>query len=187
MPPAPRPQTRPGVTAVAASAAALKASNALGGARRSGQAAAEKALGSLMRVGGLTTKTSKKDEVGRSLTKEEEELQAVLALSLKEFEDQHAKDAKVVGEERDDGSPDLKRLESDPIDQPLQDFLGMETSNGQLVDEVWGNIDLCLIPFMWVLLTNVEALSWKELSSIIFEFQVNYTWTPQIPPPLAHV
>lgn len=116
-------------TAVAASAAALKASNALGGARRSGQAAAEKALGSLMRVGGLTTKTSKKDEVG-SLTKEEEELQAVLALSLKEFEDQQAKDAKVVGEERDDGSPDMKRLESAPIDQPLQDLFGMETSNG---------------------------------------------------------
>ncbi len=135
-------------TAVAASAAALKASNALGGARRSGQAAAEKALGSLMRVGGLTPKTSKKDEVG-GLTKEEEELQAVLALSLKEFEDQQAKDAKVVGEEREDGSPDMKQLESAPIDQPLQDLFGMETSNGQLVDEGFrsGNIDRCLIPF----------------------------------------
>jgi len=136
-------------TAVAASAAALKASNALGGARRSGQAAAEKALGSLMRVGGLTTKTSKKDEVGRSLTKEAEELQAVLALSLKEFEDQQAKDAKVVGEERDDGSPDMKRLESAPIDRPLQDgpFLGWKLPMASSLMKFLSDIDLCLIPF----------------------------------------
>ena len=76
-----------------ASHAAQKASHVLGDARRSGQAAAEKALGSLMRAGGLAKKPKEavlrdaRDEAAR----EEEELQAVLALSLKEFEAQQAK------------------------------------------------------------------------------------------------
>eukprot|EP00434_Breviolum_minutum_P003431 symbB.v1.2.003019.t1/scaffold113.1/size324549/17 len=164
-------------TAVAASAAALKASNALGGARRSGQAAAEKALGSLMRVGGLTTKTSKKDEVGRSLTKEEEELQAVLALSLKEFEDQQAKDAKVAGEERDDGSPDLKRLESDPIDQPLQegedpDLVSLlESSSSSDAQSVGSDLEDYIL--------DVESI---EMTSLAHDTSLAFLENPSQPP-----
>lgn len=81
-------------TAVAGAQAAQKAAHVLGDARRSGQAAAEKALGSLMRAGGLAKKPKEavlRDAARDEAAREEEELQAVLALSLKEFEAQQAK------------------------------------------------------------------------------------------------
>eukprot|EP00438_Fugacium_kawagutii_P012644 Skav215599 [mRNA] locus=scaffold666:343489:349968:+ [translate_table: standard] len=102
-------------TAVAGAQAAQKAAHALGDARRSGQAAAEKALGSLMRAGGLkrspkkTTSELAASREAATASREEEELQAVLALSLKEFEDQQAaKDAKTC----EDESSDVKQQES---------------------------------------------------------------------------
>ncbi|CAK9055105.1 Mitochondrial import inner membrane translocase subunit Tim10 [Durusdinium trenchii] len=83
-----------------ASHAAQKASHALGDARRSGQAAAEKAFGSLMRVG-LGRKTKKEGEEVPD-NPEDEELRRVLALSLKEFEDSQAAQA-----QKESGYPDL--------------------------------------------------------------------------------
>ena len=84
-----------GAAAAAAAAqgatqAAQKASNALGDARRSGQQAAEKAFGSLMRVG-LGRKTKK--DVGAVLD-DDEDLQAALALSLKEYQESQAQKEK---------------------------------------------------------------------------------------------
>ena len=110
MPPAPPPPTRR--TAVAGAQAAQKAAHVLGDARRSGQAAAEKALGSLMRAGGLAKKPKEavlRDAARDEAAREEEELQAVLALSLKEFEAQQAKSVE-ESPAKQESSPGVKRL-----------------------------------------------------------------------------
>ena len=95
-------------TAVAGAQAAQKAAHVLGDARRSGQAAAEKALGSLMRAGGLAKKPKEavlRDAARDEAAREEEELQAVLALSLKEFEAQQAKSVEDSPAAKQESSP----------------------------------------------------------------------------------